>query len=393
LQGLYLDLGHLLAARIAHLWIEHSELDEQALELLLGLVSKEPHALLDQTFVKTAVVLSSILAVEICLDQRVMEMLRWSVFSLHGLAPGDPFAGMALVGVLANLVMPASPSAVGRVAEIAVELMQLLESLSAAEDQETMPINAPSRFLNPTYAALQLYTRCWNRAEASAILNTIPTLKLLMMGFQLCFRDTDAGALAIDEFCASISAYRTKDLLKLLSLFLYRIKRGAFEHVLLTRAIPILASDGDAFVASACSKIALSLLQPERNVSPLELVGVEAITNLWKVQRRVWPQIKNYLGNWANRFKASQGAGAIKPQDVLEREVVWESQVTQVMLHFCQTDPLTCGKDLLPVIVSLLKLSDKRDFGSTRDLSPTGLGNLLAAFNACIEGDVTSPRT
>jgi hypothetical protein len=122
-----------------------------------------------------------------------------------------------------------------------------------------------------------------------------------------------------------------------------------------------------------------------------EMIGLDAITEVWRINSRVWSHIKIYIANWASRFKSSH-IGRKKDDDIVEKENDLEKAVTYQILSFCKSNPSSCGHDLLPIIISLLKCSVVKEFGYIRDLSEVGTGNLLSAFNACVDADITSPK-
>lgn len=103
--------------------------------------------------------------------------------------------------------------------------------------------------------------------------------------------------------------------------------------------------------------------------------------------------MKKYIAGWMNSFQSSRGAGRLKSSEGMEREDELEALVTGFIKKVCIDDPDGFGKEFMPIMISLLRISESHRIGTIRDLSYLATGNLLDALNACIEGEVTSPKT
>lgn len=371
----------LLSARLSYIWVWENSLDWTSIKILNLLADKFQQIDNILLFRGLYLILCTILLDYPSLDLFIL------LEKILARLENDAVVLFAYLPVLSALALPtASPKTIPPFMSKADSILKQLETMKPTRKE--IPVDASLAF-NPIYAIF-LHTCSFTPCEDFTLFQVIPALESLKFGFDLFFSNQHGMAALLG---LHLTKCRISDVLKFLYTFIFLSNHGKYTNTLLTKSIPELSLVNDAYVSSACLKISKTLLNPEEHTSHLEKVGLESIISLWKVQKRVFPEIKNYIAGWVNRFKRSQGAGRQKPPEVIKRENDLEIAVTKAIFEFCKYDPSNCGTELIPIIVSLLKISGNVDFGVTRDPSEEATGHLLSAFIQCVRGGVTTTRT
>ena len=390
------ELCHLLTARIVFIWTNKHILEGGAFDVLCKLVACGPKV--DILTLRCLVLSFSVLVLDFVAEERLQKMLVHLCKLYSSFHPTDGWIKVVVLPVLSCLAQ----GSLVRVDQGIHDLFQVIESLfecNAVALEASYDTLVACEY-NPFYGCI---VQCCFGGQEKMVkyyhdVSILPCLRSLFVAFNL-FSNSDNGSHALATLQSleqdNLDRFiRKQDLLTFLYLYIYLINKKRFGiNRILIENIPALTRGNDVFVTSSCLKVISTILQPRQETSLLDITGFRALLQMHTIQRRLFPQVKLYIAGWVNRFKRSQGAGRMKSKKGIQRESDLELLVTAAIRDLCKQDAHSFGKELLPIIISLLKLSDKPDFGSTRSASSTGTGNLLAAFNACVEGEVTSPRT
>jgi hypothetical protein len=233
----------------------------------------------------------------------------------------------------------------------------------------------------------------FKKCEMGNVVSVMPALRSILFASNVFENEDSLAYEQLNHFCSTITSYRTCDYLKIHWFLLYLLNRGKFSKFILTRCIPKLTVKNDPFVISACLKTILTISNPVAEATTLERVGLEALLEIYKIQPRVWTQIRRVIANWANRFKGSNAGSKKKTELAIREEELLEEHMTKLILYFSTEDPENVGGDLLPIIIGLLKCSIIQEFGNSRDLSSIGTDNMLQTLLICFSGGVSSPIT
>ncbi|KAJ2991997.1 hypothetical protein HDV02_003357 [Globomyces sp. JEL0801] len=382
---------HHLLSRLIDIWSRQSIVDQRTLTVLTSIIQTYD-ATID--VYKITIVVSSSIMLDQPLNKQIFQLLQWSVNGLINSSYWDRIYKVAFLPIIACLMLPVAVlTAKDSYRQSVYNLLNVLETAKTNTPDGDIREMDPVDLRNSVYQLYITFTSFLNGDKISKNFTAIESLHTLLFSARLFSSNNQVGYKTLQYFNENILLYRKTDMLKVLSLYLYLIKRQRFQHYILTKSIPALCAFKDPFITNASLKITLQIIKPQQFVTVLELIGLECLIEIWKIQPRIWNHIKIYISNWSNRFKNSQGGGKIKPQSVIQKENELEIVVTKSILYFCETDPLKCGADLIPVIISLLKLSLTPDFGHTRNASFEATGYLLSSFNECIMADITSPRS
>lgn len=394
--GEWRELCHLLTARIVFIWTNKQILEGGAFDVLFKLVACGPQV--DILTLRCLVLSFSFVMLDFVAEERLQKMLVHLCKVYSSLYPTDGWIKVVVLPLLSCLAQ----GSLVRVDQGIHDFFQVIESLFECNAVAVVASDdtfLPSEY-NPFYGCI---IQCCIEGQEKMVkyyhdVSILPGLRSLFVAFNL-FSNSDNGSHALATLKSlqqeNLDRFiRKQDLLTFLYLYLFLINKKRFSiNRILIENIPALTRANDVFVTSSCLKVISTILQPRQETSMLDITGFRALLQMLAIQRRLFPQVKLYIAGWVNRFKRSEGAGRMKSKRGIQRENDLEVLVTAAIRDLCKQDAHNFGKELLPIIISLLKLSDKPDFGSTRSASSVGTGNLLAAFNACVEGEVTSPRT
>ncbi|KAJ3393035.1 hypothetical protein HDU84_002975 [Entophlyctis sp. JEL0112] len=166
---------------------------------------------------------------------------------------------------------------------------------------------------------------------------------------------------------------------------------------ILNSTIPALVtSHSDSFVTTNVMRIITSFLSPLLTATSsstavtqpvLCAVGIRMLLAVWKVQPRIWPQLKGVLSAWVNRKRARSIAlkRMNKKNDILaENELDLEVAVGLTICEVCRLKAKSYGQDMLPLALAILELAIDTLI-STKVFA-------LEAVNLCISADITDPR-
>ncbi|KAJ3271891.1 hypothetical protein HDV01_006105 [Terramyces sp. JEL0728] len=375
-------LAHSLLARIAFCWIDQETICQSSLHILHNNRNE-----FSQLFYRNLLVISSLILLDFPCCLPLIDLVAIAADQVHDSAT----VNLAVLPLLTNLMIQETKDT----KLLRNTLHQLLIKIENREYIAAPMQDTATPTMNIYYDAVSQLSLSFQHSTDSNFVyyfSQIPALKSLIYVSKLLQTNIDNVYSTMEAFNEHISSFRQKDMLKILSAYLYLVKKEKFVQYILAKSIPAMVKLNDPFVTNTSLQITLSFLKPQEFVSNLEFIGLEAITNIWKEQPRVWNHIKVYIANWAGRFKQSQGAGKVKTRDTIDKEDELEKVVCTAIFNFCLHNPQIIGADLLPVIISLLKTPNVRDFGKTRDLSEFGTGKVLSAFLVCIDAELSTTK-
>jgi hypothetical protein len=362
--GVDIDVfGHILLQRITILWVEHKFLDLVLLDILDRVLDSPVQELL----IRAAIVVISV----VLMDRH--DMLLWKVLKKAILCiPGSLIGRIALLPCLQMLMMST------KIPEVA-EILQLVQEI---EDDSQSKIDY-DLIVDPAYGIFvqSASTNLISHTDVLSALDSVPALKSIVFA-ALCLLPDRSAYRTLAYFDRHILQFRKQDTLTLLALFVY-LARDRMEHYLISECIPRLTLFNDPFVTAAVIQFVLQICEPRKKVTYLQRTGIESLLNVYKLQKRVWTYLKTVLFRWAEMYKRSD-RGRVKEEDEIDIEDDLQIYVCELILELC-ADP-NCARDLLPVIVSLLKPR-----GLDRPIT-LGLEVLLDAFLECIQVGVTTPQ-
>ncbi|KAJ3209945.1 hypothetical protein HDU82_009112, partial [Entophlyctis luteolus] len=183
----------------------------------------------------------------------------------------------------------------------------------------------------------------------------------------------------------------------LLRVFNTPMAPSSVKSWILNNTIPALVtSHSDSFVTTNVMRIITSFLSPLLTATSsstavtqpvLCAVGIRMLLAVWKVQPRIWPQLKGVLSAWVNRKRARSIAlkRMNKKNDILaENELDLEVAVALTICEVCRLKAKSYGQDMLPLALAILELAIDTLI-STKVFA-------LEAVNLCISADITDPR-
>ncbi|KAJ3255680.1 hypothetical protein HK103_006122 [Boothiomyces macroporosus] len=375
-------MAHGLLARLVYCW----KFQETICELSLSILEKNTKSF-SEIYYKNLLVVASLILLDFPSCNPLIEMLDLAVDHLTS----SSIVKLSILSILTILMIPET-SFGKQYRKKAFDLLVKIETIHQLNDQKTAIEITPTNVVYECITQLSLSYPFVDDANSMHYFTNIPGLKSILYIANLFESRSEQRYQIMNEFNEDIMNFRQQDMLKILSVYLYFIKKEKHVHFILAKCIPALVKFNDSFITNACLQITLSFLKPQEFVSNLEFIGLEAITNIWKIQPRVWNHIKVYIANWAARFKQSEGAGRVKSKEVKDRENDLEKVVCLAIYNFCLHNPHINGADLMPIIISLLKTPNVQEFGKTRDLSEFGTGKVLSAFLLCIEAEISTTR-
>jgi hypothetical protein len=362
--GVDIDVfGHVVLQRATILWIEKQFLDSVLLDILERVLDSPVQELL----LRTVIVVMSTIA----MDRH--DNLLWKIMKKALLCiPGSLIGRLALLPCLQTLMMTT------KIAEV-TEVLKLVQEI---EDDRQSRIDY-DLIVDPTYG---IFVQCASsdlitHTDVLSAVDSVPGLKSVVLGAQCLLPERNVYR-TLEYFNQHILQFRKQDMLTFLGLYMYLAKEK-MEHYLVTECIPQLTLCNDAFVTAAVIQFISQICEPRQRVTYLERTGIESLLNVYKLQKRVWGHLKTTLFRWGELYKKSD-RGRVKDEDEIEIEDDLQIYVCELILELC-TDQ-NCARDLLPLIVSLLKPR-----GLDRHIT-LGLEFLLDAFLECIQVGVTTPQ-
>ena len=389
------EVLYVVSSRIVSLWINDAVFDRESVKVLELYLEKECSC--DLVLLRTVILVVSILLLDFVMEVSLQKLLVVAgKMYLKLMAENGSSDSWVKISVL-PLISCLAHDGLATIDKQVFGFLELLEPLFHVPIQETKSMEIPG-FLNtvsnPFYKSLvQLSAMGAPRQDQSLF----APIKTLFVGFHLfSLHENDHVYLVLDSLTQNPipQLIRPQDLFTILYTFLYMINKNLVGvDVLLMESIPALSQSNDIFITFSLLQILQTLLQirPERSL--LDIIAFKSMMKLLEYQKRVFPHVKKYIAGWMNSFQSSRGAGRLKSSEGMEREDELEVLVTGFIKKVCIDDPDGFGKEFMPIMISLLRISESHQIGTIRDLSYLATGNLLDALNACIEGEVTSPKT
>ncbi|KAJ3097243.1 hypothetical protein HK100_005402, partial [Physocladia obscura] len=187
--------------------------------------------------------------------------------------------------------------------------------------------------------------------------------------------------------------------LQLLPVFLRILNKDPSPNVkakILQSTIPAVVTDhNDAFVTTSVMRLIISLLAPLNSTGMsgptqqpvLCAMAVRLLFSVWKVQPRVWPQLKGVLSSWVGRKRNRSIAlqrFRKRGDAVVDGEIDLEVAVVSTICDVCTLKAKDCGQDMLPLALAMLELTGETLL-ATKVLA-------LETINLCISAEITDPR-
>ncbi|KAI8929246.1 hypothetical protein BC831DRAFT_502946 [Entophlyctis helioformis] len=370
--------GSLLTATLKRLDLAQSTLDPILLSLLLpllGLLSVP--GVLPPTAGGRSTNSKAIGAA----NQRMMGV-RDSALSSTG--DSDSFDPAAFLGVIVRRVVHREQRA-DTDASVSKATAAIVQSLSAIQSRSQVVQYA--QILEFAVSCLESNTPNNTMATGSRLwhTDTLPQLSLLAASRWMFDPNHASRTSALEHLQSTIRPSHKPYLLKLFSSLLYILKNephADVTHLILTHTIPALVQHKDPFLSSASIRFTLSLLQGDNLDTHAELAGLQALVAIWKVQPRVWIQLKSHLFQWLHRFKNSRGGGRKKTAAEMQVRLQIETAVLDTVQFLSAEAPSACGYDLLPFIIPFIKVPFA---------SPAAVAVAITTLSDGIRNSISSP--
>jgi hypothetical protein len=136
--------------------------------------------------------------------------------------------------------------------------------------------------------------------------------------------------------------------LTLLPLFLYTLRTDPSADVklhIIIKSLPNLTHVNDSYVTSRVLRVAMSFLSAtvpgDRRLVPsgaptplcsisLNGVGMRMLLELWKLQPRIWPQIRGFISTWIGKRKGTVWVGKSQREQAPKSEADKELELSVV---------------------------------------------------------------
>lgn len=371
------DFADLIMSRQYYFWVEKIEVyDDKLVSILINVFQKCKNPLL----FRLGLVYSCLILIENPVYVPVLDLL--DICSQHLISLNDPITKYSMLPCVSGISTLKKSKSLDYL-KISLKYRKILNSVEVMGETRVRSLELRNNdFCKiPHY---HLFQCSYKDVVNQVILNHFPILKALDFGANIINNSCDNGIFA--TFCKEISSYRNEEKLNLLSLFIYLLNRKENAQLIMTKCIPSLANTRDLILASSCTKFILIALNFDSTPNLLQIVALESITIIWEMKSSIWPQIKLYFSKWANNLISAQ----IVPDDLKQK---LNDIISKSINYFCFKSPSICGKDLFPLIVSLLNLSPKQRQPKMLLLSDIGYDSIFTSFNICVSFNIISiPR-